>query len=685
MQARGPGTGPPGHTRFGEVVALHAVVCLKQVPDTTEVKIDPATGTLVRAGVPSIANPYDVHALEEALRLKERFGGRVTVISMGPPQAAAALKKAISYGADEAILLTDRAFAGSDTLATSYVLAAAIRKVATGEPVDIVLCGKMAIDGDTGQVGPGVATRLGFKQLTYVIRIDSIDFQEGTVGVWRAVEGGRELVRTRLPALLTVSDEINDVRYATLPDMTRAVRHGPVIWTRADLDVEDGRCGLKGSPTSVVRTFTPEVRLKRNTEYISSDGGAEAQAEALVARLAGRGLLAGRNHSGPTGGSRPEEVSAQPGRAAAEGESPPETGAPAPGEGERAAGDEVAVGGGIFVFVEQREGRAAPVSWELVGEAVRLARELGAEVGAVVLGQGVRALAEESFTYGADVTYLVDHPVLKEYRTAPYARAAVELVRKHRPQIFLLGATAQGRDLASTVATSLETGLTADCTGLEIDPDTKLLRQTRPAFGGNVMATILCRTRRPQMATVRPRVMPMPPRDASRRGRLVEERIDLDEESIAARVMQFVPRAGDTRSLAEAEVIVSGGRGVGGPQGFTVLKELADALGGAVGASRGAVAAGWISQEHQVGQTGQTVRPRLYIACGISGAIQHLAGMQGSEVVVAINKDPHAPIFQIADYGIVGDLFEVVPALARVVRSAARAEGDGESGRGAMR
>ncbi|MEW6399016.1 MAG: FAD-binding protein [Bacillota bacterium] len=680
------------------MVALHAVVCLKQVPDTTEVKIDPATGTLVRAGVPSIANPYDVHALEEALRLRERFAGRVTVISMGPPQAAAALKKAISYGADEAILLTDRAFAGSDTLATSYVLAAAIRKVATREPVDIVLCGKMAIDGDTGQVGPGIATRLGFDQLTYVIRIDSIDFQEQAVGVWRAVEGGRELVQTRLPALLTVSDEINDVRYATLPGMIRAVRYEPVVWTRADLDVEDGRCGLKGSPTSVVRTFTPEVRLKRNTEYVSAHGGAEAQAEVLVARLAARGLLAGRNHTGRAGVARPEQASAQPerapaggelpphGRAAAEGESPPETGAPAPGEGERAAGDEVAVGGGIFVFVEQREGRAAPVSWELVGEAVRLARELGAEVGAVVLGQGVRALAEESFTYGADVTYLVDHPVLKEYRTAPYARAAVELVRKHRPQIFLLGATAQGRDLASTVATSLETGLTADCTGLEIDPDTKLLRQTRPAFGGNVMATILCRTRRPQMATVRPRVMPMPPRDASRRGRLVEEQIDLDEESIAARVMQFVPRAGDTRSLAEAEVIVSGGRGVGGPQGFTVLKELADALGGAVGASRGAVAAGWISQEHQVGQTGQTVRPRLYIACGISGAIQHLAGMQGSEVVVAINKDPHAPIFQIADYGIVGDLFEVVPALARVVRAAAaRAEGDGESGRGAMR
>jgi len=265
------------------------VVCLKQVPDTTEVKIDPSTGTLVRAGVPSIVNPYDGHALEEALRLRDRFGGRVTVISMGPPQAAQALKKAVSYGADEAILLTDRAFAGSDTLATSYILTQAIRKVAEGEPVDLVLAGKMAIDGDTGQVGPGIATRLGYEQLTYVCGIESIDLEKREITVWRALGDGRELVRTRLPALLTVTDEINDIRYGSLPDQLRAARYEPITWTKDDLDLDLASCGLKGSPTTVARSFTPQARVKRQTDLIP-DGMERPReaAEALAAKLFGR-------------------------------------------------------------------------------------------------------------------------------------------------------------------------------------------------------------------------------------------------------------------------------------------------------------------------------------------------------------------------------------------------------------
>jgi len=253
------------------------------------------------------------------------------------------------------------------------------------------------------------------------------------------------------------------------------------------------------------------------------------------------------------------------------------------------------------------------------------------------------------------------------YRTAPYTRVLVDLVRRHKPEIVLLGASLRGRDLAGSVASELHTGLTADCTGLEIDPESGLLRQTRPAFGGNILATILCPNFRPQMATVRHRVFEMPAPDPGRRGEIIPVGTELREEEIAVRVLDFVVEHGQV-DLAAARIIVSGGRGVGGEKGFGIIRELADVLGGAVGASRAAVDAGWIAYEHQVGQTGRTVRPDLYIACGISGSIQHLAGMSTSRVIVAINKDPEAPLFRMADFGIAGDLFEVVPALTAEFR-----------------
>ncbi|HEY3313925.1 MAG TPA: electron transfer flavoprotein subunit alpha/FixB family protein [Bacillota bacterium] len=320
---------------------------------------------------------------------------------------------------------------------------------------------------------------------------------------------------------------------------------------------------------------------------------------------------------------------------------------------------------GIWVYLEHAEKTPAPVSWELIGEARRLAKDLKAEVSAVLLGHDVKAMPEEAFAYGADRVYLVQSPVLRDYRTRPYARVAVELVEKYHPEIFLLGATAQGRDLASTVATKLATGLTADCTSLDIDQETKDLRQTRPAFGGNIMATILCRHRRPQMSTVRPHIMPMPEREEDRHGEVVEDEFQMAEEEVAEKVLTFVRKKTEGIPLEQADIVVSGGRGTGGAEGMDKIRRLAEALGAAVGASRAAVSNGWIGQDHQVGQTGQTVRPKLYIACGISGSIQHLAGMQSSELIVAINKDPKAPIFEASDYGLVGDLHQVVPALTK--------------------
>jgi electron transfer flavoprotein alpha subunit len=322
---------------------------------------------------------------------------------------------------------------------------------------------------------------------------------------------------------------------------------------------------------------------------------------------------------------------------------------------------------GVWVWVEQFQGRAASISWEMLGQGRRLADQLAAPLTACVLGHQVEQIAAEAIAYGADRVFLIDDPTLAAYRPDPYAAALVRLVREHRPEIFLLGASARGRDLAGAVATDLHTGLTADCTGLEIDPETRLLRQTRPAFGGNIMATIICPEHRPQMATVRHRVFEVPPADTTRSGQIIRLPAVMPEESIASQVVDFVLETSQV-NLADARIIVTGGRGVGGHEGFGPLMELAEALGGALGASRAAVDAGWIPYAHQVGQTGRTVRPDLYIACGVSGAIQHLAGMQTSRVIVAINKDPEAPIFDIATYGIVGDLFEVVPALTAELR-----------------
>lgn len=322
---------------------------------------------------------------------------------------------------------------------------------------------------------------------------------------------------------------------------------------------------------------------------------------------------------------------------------------------------------GVWVWIEQFRGQALDISWEMLGKGRDLANQLGSGLTACILGEDVHKVAREAVAYGADRIFLADDPVLNTYRTAPYARVLVDLVRRHKPAIFLLGASSRGRDLAGSIATTLHTGLTADCTGLEIEPDTGLLRQTRPAYGGNIMATILTPHHRPQMATVRHRVFDAPTADPTREGQIIPVPVGIDEEEVETEVLGFILQEKDV-NIADADIIVAGGRGVGGPEGFEPLFKLAHALGGAVGASRAAVDDGWIPYAHQVGQTGRTVKPDLYFACGISGAIQHQAGMSTSRVIVAINTDPNAPIFDLADYGIVGDVAQVVPALTEQFR-----------------
>ncbi len=327
---------------------------------------------------------------------------------------------------------------------------------------------------------------------------------------------------------------------------------------------------------------------------------------------------------------------------------------------------------GIWVFIEQKNGKVQSVSYELLGKAQELAKKLNCDVSGVLIGNKLEDQLDELIFCGADNIYLVEAPELANFQDEPYTNILVELVRKYKPEILLCGATNIGRSLISRVAINIKAGLTADCTGLDIDPDKKILLQTRPAFGGNIMATIISPNYRPQMATVRHKVFAPLAADKKRKGKIIKESFDSKLYFSRTKLLDIIDEIESTVNLSEADIIVSGGRGMGGPENFKLLEELAHVLGAAVGSSRAAVDAGWMPYSHQVGQTGRTVAPKIYIACGISGQIQHLVGMQSSKIIIAINKDPEAPIFKVATYGIVGDLFQVVPALTQSFKTALR-------------
>lgn len=342
----------------------------------------------------------------------------------------------------------------------------------------------------------------------------------------------------------------------------------------------------------------------------------------------------------------------------------------------------------IWVYAETRNGELQGVARELIGEGRRLSREISdsTKVYALLVGQGLETVAQECFEYGADGVYLIQDDLLANFSTDGYTKVICDAISEYKPEIVLYGATHIGRDLAPRVAARLDAGLTADCTRLDValdtyraycekettldlasldseDPADRCLKQTRPAFGGNLMATIVCKRTRPQMATVRPGVMQKREREVGAKGEVINVTPKIVAGDIRTQLVRIVKEAKELVSLTDAKIICSGGRGLGGPEGFKLIKEFADKVGGVVGSSRACVDAGWIDHSHQVGQTGTTVKPEIYFACGISGAIQHQAGMKGSKIIVAVNKDPDAPIFGIADYGIVGDLYKVIPQI----------------------
>lgn len=336
---------------------------------------------------------------------------------------------------------------------------------------------------------------------------------------------------------------------------------------------------------------------------------------------------------------------------------------------------------GVFVFAQQVDNELSSIALELVGKGKDLAKDLGAEVTAVLIGSDVKELCTELAEYGADRIIVVDDPELKEYRTEPYAHALAEVIKKYKPEIMLIGATAIGRDLGPRVSARIHTGLTADCTQLDIgdfpinpvpgkEQKHNQLLMTRPAFGGNTIATIACPDFRPQMATVRPGVMQKAPRVAGAQAVIEEFNPGFTPDNKYVEILKIVKAVSDIEDIMDAKILVSGGRGVGSPENFKLLEDLADAIGGTVSCSRAVVDAGWKPKALQVGQTGKTVRPHVYFAIGISGAIQHLAGMEESDIIIAINKDETAPIFDVADYGVVGDLNKIVPVLTEKIKEA---------------
>lgn len=578
---------------------MRILICLKQVPDTTEVKL---TGdlTLEREFVAQVLNPADESALELGLELKEKHGGTVTVLTMGPKRAEGMLREALSRGADEAVLMTSPRFAGADTLVTAHCLAEAEK--ALGE-FDLILCGRRAVDGETGQVGPMVAALL---ERPCVVNATEGEIAEGCLRALQLTEAGSQEWKAPLPAVMTLCEWSHALRLPTISGLRRAAQADVRFCEPEDLGIDPATCGLKASPTRVTHISARPVGVRPCIKTSFAE---------VMKALEAKGLALGA--AGQEEAPRPD-VSAD--------------------KDEQSAAITIAV-------LCEGDGSAAA---ELLGKARQLTPS----------GR-VLALAEtEEPPLSAFASFGADEAVALGRLTDDCAQAdrIADALRQLQPDAVLFPATIRGRFLSAWAAAKLHTGLTADCTALSLT-ETGLLKQVRPAFGGNLTAEILCKTARPQMASVRPGVFPEPATLTGRTCALRPLKLAASPERMER--LSFTPAESGV-SLQGAPVIVTGGKGVGSKKGFEKLEELAALLGGGVGATRSAVDAGWISYPHQIGQTGITVRPRLYLAFGVSGLVQHTVGMSSSGVVVAVNKDRNAPIFACADYGIVADWEETI-------------------------
>jgi electron transfer flavoprotein alpha subunit len=636
----------------GKKDKMNYIVLVKQVPDIKNISEDAwdwEKGILKRGLLDNVCNELDKQAIAFAKAMQQVLYGQIVGLSMGPPFADAVLQYAMSVGADTGILLADRKLSGADTAATAYALAAAIRKIEKdifkGDRNYVIISGMQSVDGDTAQVPAQIAEDLGIAHIAYATSF-SID-KNSRLHVKRITRRGTQIVSpVTFPCTITVTNWTLQPN-ATFERTRWANSQRLIHWNAADLTVDESRIGLNGSRTTVIKIFSPKDVSTRKCVF-----------ESDLIKLAGLLKEAYFIKSKPISQETAKATYQLP------------------------AGQRPTYPGEVWVFAEQEGGEIDDASYELLGKARQLAAQVNTKVGAVLVGRNDLKLQRCLISYGADKVYMVASDQLDEFQPVPYTRVVCELLDKYKPQIMLFSATPLGRELAPRVAYRACSGLTADCTGLDIIDCKKgpqeyiaILRQTRPALGGNIMASIINQNSKVQMSTVRPGVMQALKPDGERAGEMVKYEPNLDEEDFTLKIVSS-EEGPSASELKDASIIVAGGRGCKTKEGFdscipALAKSLSDFLveEAMVGASRVAVEMGFSDRSHQVGQTGQTVKPKLYVAVGISGAVQHISGMQNSDLVLAINKDPNANIFRTADFGIVGDLEEQVPRLIKALNS----------------
>ena len=595
---------------------MRIIVAIKQVPDADDLRIDPVTNNLVREGVPAVINPPDLHAIEEAVRLREKYGGKVIVITMGPPQAESALRDAIAMGADEAYLITDRAMAGADTWATSYTLYKAIEKIGRA---DVYLFGRRAVDGETEQVGPQTAKWLGIPVVGYVSEIKEVSNDKAVVV--RTTENEEEEIEVPIPAVFTVLETINKPRQPTIDDLIKAKYVKIPKLSKEDINAEPNKIGLAGSPTRVIKVSPPPKT--RNAEVYKGKDSAEWVYDKIVKSL-----------------KEASEVKFEYTK---------------PTPKYKAKGE-------VWVYIDHYGDEVNRVSWEIASEGRKIADLMDTKLAGVIVGDEVEEIIRQAFEFGFDKVYHAKVPGFDYYVNDVYTKAVATLVQKYKPEVFLFPGTRISRELASTVAIEVNTGLIADCVDFEVDEKVGLL-SIRPDFGGKEMSTIICPNHRPIMVTVRGGVFY--PTRLKGGEEVIVERVEVQNSWYNVKSRR---KLGKRNVLAEADVVVGVGRGIRSPENIKMAEELAELLHGVVGVSKPLADMGWYPKERQIGQTGTTIRPKLYIALGISGAVQHLVGISGARRIIAINIDPEAQIFKNCDYGVVGDIFEIVPELIKIIK-----------------
>ncbi len=611
---------------------MKIIVCIKQVPYIDQLKFDAVAKRVIRDGVESEINPFDKRAITKAIELRKQFGGEVTIVTMGPPQAEDALAEALAMGADRAVHLLGREFAGADTLATARALALACKKIGG----DLIFCGKYSTDAETAQVPPMLAEFLDLPQVSAVTHTQLSDDGKRLTAT-RELDDGFETVECALPAVLSAAERLCKPIKVTPADLEPAKQKPIEVWGAADLSKDASVFGLAGSPTWVEAIDTIEQSRKRIIRQ--ADENLDAVAREVVHGLLQEGLF------GEWKSERHESVKPKRRNPIADSQN------------------------AIWILAEIVEDKIRPVTFELLGRGIQLADKLDGHVAALLIGNGVDKYARELAAHGADKIYVADAPALAAYATESYTAVIVGAIRKHNPYAVLFPSTANGRDLAPRVAARLNIGLTGDCIGLEIDAQGRLA-QLKPAFGGNIVAPILTKTR-PAMATVRPGMLQPADPDASASRDAVIEPLPVDQlASPRVRVIGMQVDATAGVALDNAEVVVGVGMGVGGAENLAKVQELAAALGAPIVASRRVVDAGWLPRQVQVGLTGRSIAPRLYVALGISGKFNHMVGIQRAGLILAINNNPDADIFKQTDYGIVGDWAQIVPALTRVLMQA---------------